>query len=137
MAICGHFGDVEPAPVILDDEPHPFRGGDEPDGYASGSRVLAYVREGLLADAVQGHLHTRQQRAAAVHRPVARADARLRLPPLHEGLERLGERPAFERGGPEVQHRAAGLFEVGAGEGERAAQWFVRLLRTGVQQGVG
>jgi hypothetical protein len=98
--------------------------------------VPGYVREGLLTDAIQGRLDARRQRAAAVHGSVAGGCARLRLPPLYEGFEGLRERASFERGGPEVKHRAPGLLKVGAGEGERAAQRFVRLLRAGVQQDV-
>src|SRR4051794_29726413 len=131
MTVLGHVRGVEAVAVVLDDEPDLLGGGDEPDAYMLGSRVPDDVGESFLADTVQGYLDARRERATAVHRLVTRADACLRSPFLYQGFQRLGERASFERGGPEIQHRAPGFFEVGLGEGERLAEGFSGFVRRG------
>ena len=123
MAFPGHGGGFEASSVVLDDETDLFGGSDEEDVNVSGRGVPGDVGEGFLADAVQGHLDAWREWAGAVHRRVVSVDARLRLPSLDENLECLGEQTSFERCSPEIEDGTPGLFEVGLGEGEGAAQW--------------
>ena len=123
---------VEAAAIVPDHEPHLIGCGHEPDRDPARAGVAGDVGEGLLADAVEGDLYPRRERVAAVDGLEPRVYAGLRLPAVHERLERLRQRAAFERGSPEVEDGASGLVEVGTGEGEGAAQRFAGALRAGL-----
>src|ERR687890_2007005 len=123
---------VEAVSVVHDDESHCFRSGHEPDRHTACACVAGDVGEGLLADAVEGDLDPWRERVAAVDGLEPGVYAGLRLPAVHERLERLGQRAALQRGGPQVEHGTPGLVEVGTGQGERAAQRFPGALRAGL-----
>src|SRR5918999_4810351 len=139
MAIPERLGSLKAPPVVLDGQLDLLRGGDEPDGYPPRLRVAGDIGQGFLADPVQGDLHAWREWTAAVYCPISRGDTGLRLPPVHQSLEGVGERATFEWRCPEVQHGATGLFEVGLGEREGATKRFSGPLcvRAGVEQGVG
>src|SRR5215211_1576368 len=140
VPIIRDAGRVEAVAIVPDDELHRLRCGHEPDRHTACVCVGGDVGESLLADAIKGDLDPRRERAASVHGPESRRRARLCFPAVDEGLQRLWEGAAFERGGTEIEDRASRLIEVGTGEREGAAQRFADTFGAGlivVEEGFG
>src|SRR5215203_2529828 len=86
MPIITHAGRGETVAVVPYDELHRLRCGHEPDRYAACAGVAGDVGQSFLADAVEGGLDSRRERATAVHSPESRGHSRLCFPAVDEGL---------------------------------------------------